>query len=307
MNARIGSGSDGGNERSPNGESLQIFIEEHKLHVANFHPNTVGKWTRIQETKAGTEQSQIDFILVDESVYGGMVDMVVDECKAYTPYWVTTTKGERKLVFSDHCAMMMTIAAETGPITQSDESSKKIWKVTEAGLQKYKELTMERTLYFSDEDKNSATDMYQLWWNSLDRILSKCFKKKALTKIENFKSPNQGGALVRSALNKIAGKGKIQREVALFYKKRLYEWELLKLEESRVEKLKDTLSQFSEDEKTPPNAYWKILKSVRGKEKTKITSVLKNDGVEVSSEDEIKHEIIEEFRYRLRNRQPADG
>ena len=49
------------------------------------------------------------------------------------------------------------------------------------------------------------------------------------------------------------------------------------------------------------------MKSVRGKEKTKITSVLKNDGVEVSSEDEIKHEIIEEFRYRLRNRQPADG
>ena len=159
MNARIANDSEEGNERSPNGESLKVFIEEHKLHVANFHPNTVGKWTRIQETKAGTEQSQIDFILVDESVYGGMVDMVVDECKSYTPYWVTTAKGERKLVFSDHCALMMTITAETGPIAQSDDSTKKMWKVTEAGLQKYKELTMERTLYFSDEDKNSATDL----------------------------------------------------------------------------------------------------------------------------------------------------
>ena len=76
------------------------------------------------------------------------------------------------------------------------------------------------------------------------------------------------------------------------------------LERSRVEKLKNTLSLFSEDEKTPPNAYWKILKSVRGKEKTKITSVMKEDGVEIYSEDLIKHEILEEFKNRLRNREP---
>ena len=71
-------------------------------------------------------------------------------------------------------------------------------------------------------------------------------------------------------LNEVASKGKIQREVVMFFRKRLYQWEMNRLEEQRVEKLKDTISQFSEDEKTPPNAYWKILKSVRGKEKPRL-------------------------------------
>ena len=77
------------------------------------------------------------------------------------------------------------------------------------------------------------------------------------------------GEVVRAVLNEIASRGKIQRQVVMFYRTRLFLWEMNKLERLRVEKLKTTLSHFSEDQKTPPNAYWKILKSVRGKEKTK--------------------------------------
>ena len=67
------------NSVSPNGESLKELIEDHKLHVANFHPNSVGKWTRIQPTKKGLEQSVIDYILLDEGMYGQVADVVIDE------------------------------------------------------------------------------------------------------------------------------------------------------------------------------------------------------------------------------------
>ena len=59
--------------------------------------------------------------------------------------------------------------------------------------------------------------------------------------------------------------------------------------------------------KTPPNAYWKVLKSVRGKERTKITSLIKNDGSEVTSKNAIKQESLKEFQHRLRNRAPEKG
>ena len=100
---------------------------------------------------------------------------------------------------------------------------------------------------------------------------------------------------------------RFSEKLCFITKKRLFEWEYAKLEKKRVENLKNTLSNFSEDEKTPPNAYWKVLKSVRGKEKTRITSLIKNDGSEVFTANGIKQEAIKEFQYRLRNREPGKG
>lgn len=71
------------------------------------------------------------------------------------------------------------------------------------------------------------------------------------------------------------------------------------LENLRVIKIKDTLSRFFDDGKIPPNAYWKVLKSVRGRWKTKISSFLKKDCIEVFSEEQMKIEIIGEFKHRL--------
>ena len=84
MNGRL----NGDSEYSPNGECLKSLIEEHQLCVANFHPNSVGKWTRIQEKKKTIEKSIIDYILVEEKLYSDIIDM--------------TRKGQRRVIFSDH-------------------------------------------------------------------------------------------------------------------------------------------------------------------------------------------------------------
>ena len=290
---------------SPNGKALKEYLTEHGLLAANLHPNAVGKWTRIRPTKKNTEISAIDFIILDEALYTSIANLTVDECKAFTPYGVNSEKGMRKIVFSDHCALIMSVTIDVGCITV-DEKQKETWKINEPGLMKYRELTSTRSLFFSD--KKNTTDMYGLWERMLVNILDKCFKKKVIGKQPVIqRSVCMGSAFIRSVLSKIAAKGKIQRDVASFFRKKLLESELRVLEDIRVHKLKNTLSQFSEDQKTPPNAYWKVLKSVRGKEKTKITSVMKSDGVEVFSKEAIKQEILDEFKSRLRNRQPAEG
>ena len=304
MNGRIQKEKDSDVTNSPNGHSLTNFIDECGLHVSNFHANTIGKWTRIQITDKSEKRSAIDYILLDESLYGGFNEMIIDECKAFTPYWVITKKKARTVVFSDHCAMLLTMKADVGEMKDSVDYLEKIWKVTDEGLKKYKEITSERTLFFTDKE---PTEMYRQWCNHLENHLNKCFKKRMPGRTPVCSMKSEAIQLVRRVLNKIAKRGKVQREEISVYRKRLHEWEVRRLEEIRVEKLKETLSQFSEDEKTPPNAYWKILKSVRGKEKTKLSSVLKNDGVEIFSKELIKHEVLEEFKNRLRNRQPMEG
>ena len=302
MNGRVDLGDC--ERRSPNGDLLKEVIHTHKLQVANSHPNTAGKWTRIQKSKKGEIKSTIDYMLLDESLYNGLNDMLVDEGKIITPYWITTKKGVRSVVSSDHCAITATINIDIGTILEPS-TYENTWKVTEVGLEKYKELTSTRTLFFHEKDQ--VTEMYRLWSNHLECNLEKCFKKKSVGRSRPPHNRFKGAETVRNTLKKVAVKGKIQREVVLFFKTRLFEWEHVKLETQRVNNLKDTLANFSEDEKTPPNAYWKVLKSVRGREKTKITSVMKNDGSEVFSENGIKQEAMNEFQHRLRNRQPAPG
>jgi exonuclease III len=105
MNGRI----DGGDEtkrNSPNGQSLEKFKDEHKLHIANFHPNAMGKWTRIQQKSKGEVKSAIDYVILDEFLYDSMTEMIIDECKVYTPYWITSKKKEKRVTSSDHCAMI---------------------------------------------------------------------------------------------------------------------------------------------------------------------------------------------------------
>ena len=288
---------------SGNGELLIELVNQHNLNIANLHPNTTGWWTRIRNTKKKLEQSQIDFILLDEHLYGSITDVVVDECKAYTPYRVTKRGGKQVVTFSDHCAIIATLNINVGA-TEPNINSEKLWKVTETSLEKYRDLTKSRHIYFVDSE--STTDRYNIWERHLNNILSKCFKLRKVGSLVLERPQHEGSQFVRHVLNKVAGKGKVQRNVALFYIKKLHMWEMKKLEAARTERLRDTVSLFSEDEKTPPNAYWKILNSTKGREKTKISSLIRSDGVEVSCKESVQHEVLEEFKHRLRNRPPQE-
>ena len=63
--------------------------------------------TRIQACKDGTKKSVLDYILMQQSMYDKLVSVEIDEAKIYCPYRETISKGKRRIVYSDHCVMMV--------------------------------------------------------------------------------------------------------------------------------------------------------------------------------------------------------
>ena len=115
---------------------------------------------------------------MDEHLYSGLLEMTIDEPKFHTPYWIKTKAKSKYVTYSDHCAILLSISVDFGDYEGIDqEEIVKTWKVTDAGLKKYKQLSQEHTLFF---DNHNTTDMYQQWWESVENLLDKCFKKRNL-------------------------------------------------------------------------------------------------------------------------------
>ena len=123
----------------------------------------------------GERKSIIDYILMDEFLYNKVSEVIIDESKAYTPYCITRENKVQKVVSSDHCAMILTLSVDVGEKVDVPEKPEKVWKLTEEGLKKYKEITSRRTLFFTSKE---TSDMYEQWWCHLEKYLNKCFEKK---------------------------------------------------------------------------------------------------------------------------------
>ena len=78
---------------------------------------------------------------------------------------------------------------------------------------------------------------------------------------------------------------------------------------ARAERLKITSSKLTVDERFSPSGYWKLKKAAsKGTRKDQcITSILKENGVEVDGADAIVNAYQDEFENRLKNRQPKHG
>ena len=124
---------------SPNGKLLQKLIEENELQVGNFTTQRNGYWTRIQRKKDGEIcKSVIDYVLFQKDALSYLDNMVVDEEKIHCPYRQYNTKKRKKIVFSDHCAILLTLRVEY-EVKKMKGVSFKAWKFTEEGYKQYKE------------------------------------------------------------------------------------------------------------------------------------------------------------------------
>ena len=96
-------------ESKGNGKMLKELINKYDLQVANFKPDTDGKWTRIQKKGNVLCKSIIDYIITDSSTSELVNNTVIDEDKMYTPYRCKKTGKNKTLVYSDHCSINTTI------------------------------------------------------------------------------------------------------------------------------------------------------------------------------------------------------
>ena len=76
----------------------------------------------------------------------------------------------------------------------------------------------------------------------------------------------------------------------------------------RTNRLKHTMSVLTEDEKFSPNGFWKIKKAADRNVSPELAyTVMKENGVEVSGKNAINEAYKEEFKHRLRTREPHAG
>ena len=285
---------------SPNGKLLQNFLKENDLVACNFSPKARGVWTRIQ-TKSGVQnKSTIDYVLMKDEVLSLMEEMVVDEDKVYCPYRL---KGKQGIVYSDHCAILLTLQLQTDETTLRSPKTKR-WHFTEEGYAAYK---IESIASMDVNWSPDTTQAYAFWVSKFEELLSKCFSKKTV-KSGNWIPHKKKKTPIRDILTNVSKKGRIQRAIVKKYIERFVELEARQEAARKTAKLKETMQALTEDEKFSPNGFWKMKKSADKSLKADTSfTVMKDNGIEVTGAELINQAYKEEFQHRLRTRQPHDG
>ena len=248
---------------SPNGKLLLEVVQKYRLQVCNYHENSCGKWTRIQETKDGEEKSIIDYVLVHAEMYKSLATFLVDEEKIFSPY---REIGTQKTTYSDHCALIMSFELETGKVIRSN-MKRRCWQFKDKeGLLRYQK---ESGYSMQVDFTGSSTEAYGKWVIEYEKLLGKCFELKT---IKERKGPFTSKSLksVREIIREISKKGKVQREVAKVYQGKLVEIESKQMAKTRAETLKTTISQLTFNEKFSPAGYWKLKTAVKKKERKSV-------------------------------------
>ena len=74
--------------------------------------------------------------------------------------------------------MILKLSFDVGEINDLSDEPRKVWRVTEEGLKKYKQITSERVLFLASKE---SSHMYEEWWNHLENNLkTNALKKESL-------------------------------------------------------------------------------------------------------------------------------
>ena len=293
---------------SSNGKLLKAVIDEYNLKIVNFHDKAVGKWTRIQPMKDGsTKRSMLDYFLLEDEIYQKVTTMLIDEDKIHCPYRTRKRANKKTITFSDHCAIKMSMEVDIGELTDS-YTKKKVWNFTKEGYVKYMEESINE---LNIQGFLNPTTLYGNWTRQFEKLLHKCFLKKTVTEGTDTRSfiSSKKCRNMRGVLSKIAKQGKIQRRVVKRYLGKIIEVESKQAAALRATTLKQTMADLSYKEKFSPIGYWRMKKAADKKLKNRVemNSILKENGVEVSGETAVLEAYKEEFKHRLRSREPAKG
>ena len=292
---------------SPNGKQMCELIHKHSLKVGNFHDKCVGKWTRIQNCLNGeVKRSTLDYILSSAAIHNSVKSILIDEEKIYCPYRVKKKRGILKVVYSDHCVIVADLDIDTGRVRKKGEKISG-WRYCEDGFSQYK-LESEASIQF-DLSGPSASTVYSSWTVEFEKLLAKCFRRRTYKPNSGKNTEKLKYGKIRDIIMEISKKGKIQRSVAKMYQKKLVQKESEITEEARAERLRSTSSKLTIDERFSPSGYWKLKKaaSIGVRKDQCITSVVKENGVEVDGADAIIQAYQDEFVNRLRSREPKCG
>ena len=306
FNARLVSDLNSVNaESSPNGKLMADVIQKYSMQVCNFDEKCSGQWTRIQVKKDEEIRSTLDYIVVQKEMFGSLSSILIDEEKIFTPYRETKVRKKKKITYSDHCAMIAHFELETGKVVKLS-NKKRCWQFNDKeGFVKY-EKESKYSLCFDSSGTSSET--YANWVTEYEKVLGKCFQMRTVKENSQPRfSRNLKSA--RTVISNISKKGRVQRKVAKLYLEKLVERESNQIAKARADLLKRTMSQLTANEKFSPAGYWKMKTAIKKKERKAqcMSSVKKENGVEIDGAEGVREAYKQEFEKRLSNRKPAPG
>ena len=95
--------------------------------------------------------------------------ILIDEEKIYCPYSVRKRKGKHKIVYSDHCVIIVEISIDVGKVKNNTEKSSK-WSFTKEGYEDY-QLESEASIQF-DIAAESISQVYSSWVVEIEKLLA---------------------------------------------------------------------------------------------------------------------------------------
>ena len=292
-------------EASPNGKLLADVIKKYQMQVCNFHEKSSGQWTRIQSKKGEEIKSTLDYIIVQSQMFGSLSSFLVDEDKIFTPYREIKERKKQKITYSDHCAIIAHFEVETGKVVKL-KGKKRCWQFNdEEGLLKYQK---ESRYPLSFDSSGTSSETYASWMKQYEIVLGKCFKMRTI-KENSEPAVSKNLVSARTVISNMSKKGKVQRKVAKMYQEKLVMLESSQLAKTHAEILKRTMSQLTANEKFSPTGYWKMKTALKKKERKtgNMSSVRKENGVEIEGEEGVREAYKQEFEKRLSNRKPVPG
>ncbi len=293
LNCKIGSVIKGNTEEiTKGGRLLKTIIKRNKLAVGNAQDVCEGLWTRIQ----GHEKSVIDYVIMFEEDIEIMQEMMVDEIKNITPYYVD--KLENKRIYTDHCMVTGTLN-----IMMTENIQPKYVKIMgEKGWAKFRQEIENVKLSELIDDRCIKTS-YTEWNDTVLRIKQKCSRK---AKMRRTWKVNRKLTTAKKAITKELKKAVDREQIILLKQRRKIIIQQIEEEEHKQEY--NRINKVVEDIKRAggvnSNTFWEVRDKICNKKSEEPAhGVVDKEGVLREKPEEIKTVHAEWYKDLLKTKE----
>ena len=165
------------NKQNQNGKIFMDFLRRNpQLTVINTLDICEGLITRSRTVEDRIEQAVLDFYVVNEKILPYVKKMIVDENKEFGLINLAQIRKKKNLIESDHNALILEVNVNEGKEKPKREDIFNLRnRVCKEAFRAETETNEELLNCFNNNLK--IDQQFEIWKQSFDDILRKCFKK----------------------------------------------------------------------------------------------------------------------------------
>ncbi len=286
LNCKIGSVIRGNkDEITKGGRLLNAMIKRNKLAVGNSQEICEGLWTRIQ----GQEKSVIDYVIMFEEDVKILQEMMIDEQKLITPYYVDNTINQR--VYTDHCMVVGTLNIN---LTEA-EQPKYVKVMGEKGWARFRgeieEMKLSELI-----DNRPIKASYTEWGNAVMRIKNKCSRK---VKARRMWKVGRKLTVAKKNLTRELRKAVDKEQIVFLKAKRKIIIEQLEEEEHKQEynRISNIVEEIKRAGGVNSNTFWEVRNKICNKKTDEVAhAIVDKSGNLQENPEEIKRVYLEWYQ-----------